>query len=71
MAARKITKPMQIVALRLTEEERERLQRLADEHHVSLSWVLREGARLYAEDACRWLESRKTKEGPDGRLAAS
>ena len=51
----KISKPMEIVALRLTPEERERLQQIADEHHVTLSWVLREGARLYAEDAVRKL----------------
>jgi hypothetical protein len=60
---RRISKPMEIVALRLTPEERDRLEELADEHHVTLSWVLREGARLYADDACR-----KLREGlPQGR----
>jgi hypothetical protein len=51
----RISKPMEIVALRLTPEERQRLQEIADEHHVTLSWVLREGARLYADDAVRKL----------------
>lgn len=71
MPKRRMSKPMEVVAIRLTEEERDRLQRLADEHRVTLSWVLREGARLYAEDACRWLEDREAREGRDGRLAAS
>jgi hypothetical protein len=52
---KRISKPMEIVALRLTPEERQRLQEIADEHHVTLSWVLREGARLYADDAVRKL----------------
>jgi hypothetical protein len=60
---RKISKPMEIVALRLTPEERRRLEQLAEEHHVTLSWVLREGARLYADDACRILRERL----PQGR----
>jgi hypothetical protein len=71
MPREKISKPMQLVALRLTEDERDRLQRLADEHRVTLSWVLREGARLYAEDACRWLDEKNGTESPDARHATS
>jgi hypothetical protein len=33
---KRISKPMEIVALRLTPEERQRLQEIADEHHVTL-----------------------------------
>ena len=38
-----ISKPMQVMALRFTDEDRERLQRIADEYDVTLSWVIREG----------------------------
>jgi hypothetical protein len=55
MANKKISKPMQVVALRLTQEERDRLQEIADDHHVTLSWVIRQGCRLYAEDAAKYL----------------
>lgn len=46
-----VSKPMQLVALRLTEDERANLERLAAERDVTMSWVLREGLRLYAQDA--------------------
>ena len=52
----KISKPMEIVALRLTSEEKARLQEIADEHDVTLSWVMRQGLRLYAEDAAKKLQ---------------
>jgi predicted transcriptional regulator len=71
MRSTQMSRPMEVVALRLSVDERDRLQQLADQHRVTLSWVLREGARLYAEDACRWLEATESKEGPGGRLAAS
>jgi hypothetical protein len=65
----KISKPMQVVAVRLTEEERAKLQRVANEHDVTLSWVIRQGAKLYAEDLAKWLDER-TRKGPiDGRIA--
>ncbi len=71
MPKQKVSKPMQVVALRLTEEERAKLQRIADERRVTLSWVIREGARLYAEDAGRWIdEQRAGREDRDG-LATS
>jgi hypothetical protein len=53
-----IGKPMQVVALRFPAEEREMLQRIADQYNVTLSWVIREGAKLYADDLAKWLEER-------------
>jgi predicted transcriptional regulator len=71
MANHNVSKPMRVVALRLTEEERARLQRIADDRRVTLSWVIREGARLYAEDAGRWIdEHRAAREGRDGATAS-
>jgi Ribbon-helix-helix protein, copG family. len=71
MPNNKVSKPMQVVALRLTEDERERLQKIADENDVTLSWVIRQGAKLYAEDLSTWLKERKRTEGDIGqRLAA-
>jgi predicted transcriptional regulator len=65
-----ISKPMKVVALRLTEEERDKLQRIADENSVTLSWVIREGAKLYADDLAKWMEERKKAKGSIGdRLA--
>jgi hypothetical protein len=58
MTKNKISKPMEVVALRLSAEERDRLQAIADEHHVTLSWVIREGCRLYAQDAANYLRER-------------
>jgi predicted transcriptional regulator len=51
---RVVVPPMQIVALRMTGEEKARLQEIADARRVTLSWVLREAARLYADDVARW-----------------
>ena len=48
-----ISKPMQMFAVRLTAEERERLEQIARERHVTLSYAVREGLRLYAQD---WAE---------------
>jgi hypothetical protein len=66
---KRISKPMQVVALRLTEEERERLQAIADEHHVTLSWVIREGCRLYTQDAANYLRERTPRPRGDGEAA--
>jgi hypothetical protein len=49
-----------------TEAERDRLQEIADEHHVTLSWVIREGARLYAQDAANYLRDRAQKRSSEG-----
>jgi predicted transcriptional regulator len=62
----KISVPMQVLALRLTPEEKARLQEIADKRRVTLSWVLREAARLYAEDAGRWIEEHKKESANDG-----
>jgi protein involved in sex pheromone biosynthesis len=66
-----ITKPMQVVALRLTEEERKKLRRIAKEHHVTLSWLIREGANLYADDLSKWLAERKAAKGTIGDRIAT
>jgi predicted DNA-binding protein len=69
MTKNKISKPMEVVALRLTAEERDRLQAIADEHHVTLSWVIREGCRLYAQDAAHYLRERTPRPRPSGEAA--
>jgi hypothetical protein len=71
LSTKKISKPMRVVALRLTDEERTKLQRVADENDVTLSWVIRQGAKLYAEDLAKWLEERKRIEGDIGRRLAA
>jgi hypothetical protein len=43
----KISKPMKLIALRIDEEEKTRLEQLAEEGDVTLSRALREGAALY------------------------
>jgi protein involved in sex pheromone biosynthesis len=62
---------MQVVALRLTEEERKKLRRIAKEHHVTLSWLIREGANLYADDLSKWLAERKAAKGTIGDRIAT
>jgi hypothetical protein len=42
-----ISKPMKLIALRIGEEEKARLEQLAEEKDVTLSRALREGAALY------------------------
>ena len=46
-----VTKPMQIIAFRWTAEEKERLEAIARERRVTVSWMIREGLRLYMGDA--------------------
>lgn len=41
---------MKIMTLRITPQEKARLEALAVERNVTLSYALREGARLYLED---------------------
>jgi hypothetical protein len=67
----KVSKPMQVIALRLSEEDREQLQGIADAHGVTLSWLVRQGAKLYAQDLSNWLEERKRTEGEIGRRLAT
>lgn len=42
---------MQLVSLKMDPDEKVRLQELARERNVTLSWAFREGARLLLEDA--------------------
>lgn len=60
-----LSEPTRIVALRMTEDERDALMRLAHEQHVTMTWLIREGLRLLAEDAGADLV-RALREG-DGR----
>jgi transcriptional regulator of met regulon len=45
-----VSTPMKLITLRLDEAEKEQLAKLAADRHVTLSYALREGARLYLED---------------------
>lgn len=46
-----VSRPMKLITLRIDEEEKARLEQLAEENSVTLSRVLREGARLWFGDA--------------------
>jgi len=45
-----VSKPMKLLTLRLDPDEKARLEQIAAERHVTLSYALREGARLYLEE---------------------
>lgn len=45
-----VSKPMQLLTLRLDPDEKARLEAIAAERHVTLSYAFREGARLYLEE---------------------
>ena len=66
-----ISTPMQVVALRMTEEERATLQKVADETGLTLSYVLRQGAKLYAQDLAKWVQEKQSTEDLGARLAQS
>jgi hypothetical protein len=53
------SKPMKLVTVWFTEEEKAILDELAKRENVTLSRVLREGAQLYFEDAKDWIEERR------------
>jgi hypothetical protein len=69
------SKPMKLVTVWFTEEEKALLDQLAKDERVTVSRALREGARLYFEDAVKrvqpdgadWIETRR---GEDGASAA-
>jgi hypothetical protein len=67
-----ISKPMKLVTVWFTEEEKEILDELAKTEDVTLSKALRGGAQLYFEDAARkigagdWLEARRGEGGESG-----
>jgi hypothetical protein len=46
-----VSKPMKLITLRIAEEEKARLEQLAQRGNVTLSRALREGAALYLADA--------------------
>ena len=58
-----ISKPMEVVAIRFTPEEKLRLQAIAKEQHVTLSHAVREGAKLYLQDARDALGSHRVDVG--------
>jgi hypothetical protein len=65
-----ISKPMKLVTVWFTEEEKAFLDELAKEEDVTLSKALREGAQLYFEEkrgiARHWIEERRGEAGtPD------
>jgi hypothetical protein len=69
-----VSKPMKLVTVWFTEEEKAFLDELAKTEDVTLSKALREGAQLYFEDAAEklgaseWLEARRG-EGGEARPA--
>lgn len=46
----RVSKPMKLIALRIDEEEKARLEQMAEERDVTLSRALREGAALYLSE---------------------
>jgi predicted transcriptional regulator len=54
-----VSRPMKLVTVWLTEEEKATLDRLAKEEDVTLSKAIREGLKLYFEDAKDWIEERQ------------
>jgi hypothetical protein len=55
----------------MTEEERAQLQKVADETGLTLSYVLRQGAKLYAQDLAKWVQEKQSTEDIGARLARS
>jgi predicted transcriptional regulator len=49
-ATKGMSKPLEVMALRLSEDERRTLQRIAKQRRVTMSYVLREGLRMYAQE---------------------
>ena len=64
-----VSKPMKLVTVWFTEEEKAFLDELAKTEDVTLSKALREGARLYFDDtakklgASEWIEARRGEDG--------
>ena len=58
-----ISKPMKMVTVWFTEEEKAFLDELARSENVTLSKALREGAQLYFKDAKGWIEERRGEGG--------
>ena len=56
------SRPMKLVTVWFTEEEKAFLDELAKREKVTLSRALREGAQLYFQDAREWIEERRGDE---------
>ena len=56
------SKPMRLLTVWLTEEEKRTLDELAKNENVTLSRAVREGLQLYFEDAKGWIETRRGEE---------
>jgi hypothetical protein len=56
------SRPMKLVTVWFTEEEKAFLDELAKRENVTLSRALREGAQLYFQDAKDWIEERRGDE---------
>lgn len=46
-----VSKPLQMFAVRLSDEDRALLEAKAAERHITLSHAIREGLRLYCQEA--------------------
>jgi hypothetical protein len=57
------SRPMKLVTVWFTEEEKAFLDELAKNENVTLSRALREGAQLYFKDATDWIEDRRGETG--------
>ena len=57
-----VSKPMKLVTVWFTEEEKAFLDELARKENVTLSKALREGTQMYFADAKEWIEERKGEE---------
>ncbi len=53
------SRPMKLVTVWFTEEEKAILDELAAQERVTISRALREGAMLYFKDAQDWIEARR------------
>jgi hypothetical protein len=58
-----VSKPMKLVTVWFTPEEKAFLDELAKRENVTLSKALREGAQLYFQDAREWVEARRGEDG--------
>jgi hypothetical protein len=62
-----VSKPMKLVTVWFTPEEKAFLDELAKRENVTLSKALREGAQLYFQDAVKeareWVEARRGEDG--------
>jgi hypothetical protein len=57
-----MSKPMKLVTVWFTEEEKAFLDELAKKENVTISKALREGVQMYFADAKEWIEERKGEE---------